>query len=50
VVLNKIHQGKLKVGELTRHVVSPGQAPEIYNGLKSDPGSYMGVVFDWTEI
>jgi 2-desacetyl-2-hydroxyethyl bacteriochlorophyllide A dehydrogenase len=42
-----IGAGKLKVRELTSHVIKPEQAPETYNGLRSRPAEYAGVVIDW---
>jgi 2-desacetyl-2-hydroxyethyl bacteriochlorophyllide A dehydrogenase len=43
-------QGRMNVRELTSHVVSPTDAPDVYRGLVERRGDYLGVVFDWTRL
>jgi 2-desacetyl-2-hydroxyethyl bacteriochlorophyllide A dehydrogenase len=47
ILLGLIATGRLKVDELTTHVVSPSKAPDVYDGLRNRKDEYLGVVFDW---
>ena len=49
-ILNMIAAGRVKVAPIVSRVVSPKDAPEIYNQLCDDPAFPMGTVFDWREI
>ena len=42
--------GRFKVAPIISRVVSPTEAPEIYNQLCDDPAFPMGTVFDWRAI
>ena len=44
-----IGSGKLKVDALRSHILSPDEAPKVYEGLENDRENYWGVVFDWRE-
>lgn len=49
-ILDLIGAGRIKVAPIVSRVVSPVEAPEIYNQLCDDPAFPMGTVFDWREI
>ena len=49
-ILDMIAAGRVKVAPIVSRVVSPTEAPEIYNQLCDDPSFPMGTVFDWREI
>jgi threonine dehydrogenase-like Zn-dependent dehydrogenase len=49
-ILDMIAAGRIKVAPIVSRVVSPTDAPEIYNQLCDDPAFPMGTVFDWREI
>ena len=49
-ILNMIAAGRVKVAPIVSRIVSPKDAPEIYNQLCDDPAFPMGTVFDWREI
>ncbi len=49
-ILNMIAAGRVQVAPIVSRVVSPTDAPEIYNQLCNDPAFPMGTVFDWREI
>jgi threonine dehydrogenase-like Zn-dependent dehydrogenase len=45
-----IERGRLKVLPMVARVVSPKEAPEIYDQLCDDPKFPMGTVFDWSDV
>lgn len=49
-ILDMIAAGRVKVAPIVSRVVSPEDAPEIYNQLCDDPAFPMGTVFDWRSI
>ncbi len=40
--------GRLRMHQLITHVVSPDDAPAVYDGLRTRKDEYLGVVFDWS--
>lgn len=50
VILDMIATGRVQVAPIVSRVVSPEDAPEIYNQLCDDPLFPMGTVFDWRNI
>ena len=46
-ILDMIERGRLKVLPMISRVVSPAEAPEIFDQLCDDPKFPMGTVFDW---
>jgi 2-desacetyl-2-hydroxyethyl bacteriochlorophyllide A dehydrogenase len=49
-ILDMIERGRLKVLPMVARVVSPKEAPEIYDQLCDDPKFPMGTVFDWSDV
>ncbi len=49
-ILDMISTGRLQVKPIVSRIVSPMDAPEIYNQLCDDPMFPIGTVFDWKEI
>lgn len=49
-ILNLIAAGRIRVAPIVSRVVSPMQAPEIYDQLCDDPNFPMGTVFDWRNM
>lgn len=49
-ILDLIAAGRIQVSPIVSRVVSPKDAPEIFNQLCDDPAFPMGTVFDWREI
>jgi len=49
IIMRLIVDDKLMIKPFYTHKVSPGNASEVYEGLRDKPGKYMGVVFDWTK-
>jgi threonine dehydrogenase-like Zn-dependent dehydrogenase len=47
-IMYLIETGRLRLDEITTHVITPDEAPEIYQQMERDPGSFLGVVIDWT--
>ena len=47
IILGLIAAGKLRVDELTTHVLSPTDCALAYTGLRERKDEYMGVLFDW---
>lgn len=50
IVLSLINEGKLKISPIYSHKLSPIDAQQAYDGLKTKPNEYIGVVFDWTKF
>lgn len=46
-ILDMISSGRLRVSPIISRVVSPGEAPQIYNELCTDQSFPLGTVFDW---
>ncbi|MEM7124929.1 MAG: zinc-binding alcohol dehydrogenase [Chloroflexota bacterium] len=45
----QLHQeSKLNLSQIITHVAKPEEAPFIYEGLRTQKDSYMGIIFDWT--
>ncbi|MBQ7386548.1 MAG: zinc-binding alcohol dehydrogenase [Clostridia bacterium] len=49
-ILKLIASGRISVAPIVSRVVSPEDAPEVYNQLCDDPKFPMGTVFDWRNI
>lgn len=49
-ILDLIASGRVAVAPVVSRVVSPEDAPEIYDQLCDDPSFPMGTVFDWRNI
>ena len=49
-ILSLIEAGRVKVSPIISRVVSPTDAPEIYNQLCDDPNFPIGTVFDWRDV
>ncbi len=49
-ILDMIGSGRIQVAPIVSRVVSPEEAPEIFNQLCDDPAFPMGTVFDWRDI
>ena len=49
VLLNMIAAGRLKVAPIISQIVSPEEAPTVYNNLLELKDPELGVVFDWRE-
>ena len=49
-ILNLLGAGRIQVAPIVSRVVSPTDAPEIYNQLCDDPKFPMGTVFDWRDM
>ena len=49
-ILSLIGAKRIEVAPIVSRVVSPEDAPEIYNQLCDDPKFPMGTVFDWRDI
>lgn len=49
-ILDLIAAGRIQVAPMVSRVVSPENAPEIYEQLCNDPQFPMGTVFDWKGI
>lgn len=47
IILRLIRDGRLKAGPLRSHQLPPSQAQQAYDGLRTQPDAYFGVVFDW---
>lgn len=48
-ILDLIAAGRIQVAPIVSRVISPEDAPEIYDQLCDDPEFPMGTVFDWRE-
>lgn len=49
-ILNLMATGRIQVAPIISRVVSPEDAPAVYNQLCDDPKFPMGTVFDWREV
>ncbi|MBE6554322.1 MAG: zinc-binding alcohol dehydrogenase [Ruminococcaceae bacterium] len=49
-ILELLAAGRIQVAPIVSRVVSPADAPEIYNQLCDDPAFPMGTVFDWRNV
>ncbi len=49
-LIGQIAAGRLVVDPLRTHVLSPHEAVDAYEGLKSRKDDYVGVVFDWSRL
>ena len=49
-ILDMIAMGRVQVSPIVSRIVSPEDAPEVYNQLCDDPHFPMGTVFDWKTI
>ena len=49
-ILDLLGAGRIQVAPIVSRVVSPTDAPEIYNQLCDDPRFPMGTVFDWRDM
>ncbi|MCO6480100.1 MAG: zinc-binding alcohol dehydrogenase [Phaeodactylibacter sp.] len=47
IALRLIKEGRLAVGPLYTHKASPEEIQSAYDGLRSKPEEYMGVIIDW---
>lgn len=48
ILFRSMADGRLNVDSLRTHVMSPSQCAKAYAGVRDEPDSYLGVVFDWT--
>ena len=49
IAMELIVEGKLVVQPLLSHLISPSGIQSAYNGLRTQPESYIGVVIDWNK-
>lgn len=49
-ILRLLEAGRIQAAPIISRVVSPAQAPEIYDQLCDDPAFPIGTVFDWSMI
>ena len=49
-ILDLIAAGRIEVSPIVSRVVSPADAPEIFNQLCDDPHFPIGTVFDWRDL
>lgn len=49
-IMDMIESKRVQVEPIVSRIVSPLQAPEIFNELCDDPNFPMGTVFDWRDI
>lgn len=47
IVLRLIRDGRLHIAPLCSHVLPPERAQEAYDGLRTAPDAFFGVLFDW---
>lgn len=45
-----LRDGRIEVGSLVTHRVSPLSAPQLYQELRADRSRYLGVLFDWAGV
>ncbi len=45
-----VSSGRMAVDSLVTHRFVPGQAAEVYESLRIDRSSFLGVIFDWTGV
>jgi len=50
IAMGLIGSGDLQVTPLHTHTLSPDEAERAYRGLQREKESYVGVVFDWTNV
>ncbi len=50
VILRLMEQRRLRLEPLLERIVSPSEAPAVYQGLKSNKDDYLTAVIDWTRI
>jgi 2-desacetyl-2-hydroxyethyl bacteriochlorophyllide A dehydrogenase len=50
VLLDLMRYRKLNVKSIISEIVSPTQAPKVYQRLADDPQAPLGVVFDWQQL
>jgi 2-desacetyl-2-hydroxyethyl bacteriochlorophyllide A dehydrogenase len=50
IVMELIKNERLIISPIYSHKMSPADAQQGYDGLKTKPDEYIGVVFDWTII
>ena len=50
IAMELIRSGALKVAPLHTHTLSPAEAETAYRGLQHEKESYVGVLFDWTNV
>lgn len=43
-----IARGRLDLSRVIDHVVPAAEAPRAYEGLRTNPGEWSGILFDWT--
>lgn len=50
IILELLASGRLLTAPLHTHTLSPHQAKIAYAGLKNEPDTHLGVVFDWSQL
>lgn len=50
IIFGLMREGRILVKPLLTHLVNPESAQKIYDGLRNDKDTYLGVVFDWRDI
>lgn len=49
LIVDMIDSGRLVIEPLLTHVAKPADCQQMYDGLREQPGAYLGVLFDWTQ-
>ena len=49
-ILDMLSSGRIRVAPIVSRIVSPVEAPEIFNQLCDDPNFPIGTVFDWSDM
>lgn len=47
-IFSLIARGRLDLSRVIDHVVPAADAPRAYEGMRSNPGQWSGILFDWT--
>ncbi|REE67971.1 hypothetical protein A8990_14020 [Paenibacillus taihuensis] len=50
IIFGLIRDNKLSIDPLLSHIVSPDEAPVVYDGLRNRKDEYLDVVFDWRDV
>lgn len=47
-IFGLIARGRLDLSRVVDHIVPAAEAPRAYEGLRTNPGQWSGILFDWT--
>jgi 2-desacetyl-2-hydroxyethyl bacteriochlorophyllide A dehydrogenase len=47
IMLDLLEREKINIGPLYTHKLKPEDCKKAYDGLRKNPGQYIGVIFDW---